>query len=84
LKKQVAITFNPEELTLRQLAEMLTSVGYEPLISLNVVKEKNKPSYKKLLTQIGVAGFCAGNIMLFSFPEYLGLDDMMYKKLLVC
>ncbi|PAC27417.1 ATPase P [Flectobacillus sp. BAB-3569] len=82
LKKQVAITFNPEELTLRQLAEMLTSVGYEPLISLNdVVKEKNKPSYKKLLTQIGVAGFCAGNIMLFSFPEYLGLDDMMYKKL---
>jgi Cu+-exporting ATPase len=41
LKKQVAITFNPEELTLRQLAEMLTSVGYEPLISLNdVVKEK--------------------------------------------
>jgi Cu+-exporting ATPase len=33
------------------------------------------------LTQIGVAGFCAGNIMLFSFPEYLGLDDVMYKKL---
>lgn len=82
LKKQVAVTFNYHQISLRQLAELLSSIGYEPLISLNdVVKEKNKPSYKKLLTQIGVAGFCSGNIMLFSFPEYLGLDDTMYKHL---
>ncbi len=82
LKKQVAVTFDYKALSLRQLAELLASVGYEPLISLNdVVKEKNKPSYQKLLTQIGVAGFCAGNIMLFSFPEYLGLDDQTYKHL---
>jgi Cu+-exporting ATPase len=29
----------------------------------------------RLSYQIGVAGFCFGNIMLFSFPEYFGLDS---------
>jgi Cu+-exporting ATPase len=90
LKKQVAVTFknaksesaDDESISLRQLAELLSSVGYEPLMSLNdVVKEKQKPTYRKLLTQLGLAGFCAGNIMLFSFPEYLGLQDDTYKLL---
>ncbi|MFD1819465.1 Cu+-exporting ATPase [Pseudarcicella hirudinis] len=89
LKKQVSVTFrisvNEEEktgITLRQLAELLTSLGYEPLVSLNdVVKNQQMPSSRKLITQIGVAGFCAGNIMLFSFPEYLGLNDPDYQYL---
>lgn len=68
--------------TLRQVAELLTSIGYEPLISLNdVVKEQLRPSYRSLLTRIAVAGFCAGNIMIFSFPEYLGLEEVTYKNL---
>jgi P-type Cu+ transporter len=33
-----------------------------------------------LLYRLAVAGFCAGNIMLFSFPEYLGLDDPSFKR----
>ena len=86
LKKQVAVTFNhrvnKNGITFRQLAELLSSVGYEPLMSLNdVVKEKQQPNDRKLLTQLGLAGFCAGNIMLFSFPEYLGLQDDTYKLL---
>ncbi|MDR6560262.1 MULTISPECIES: heavy metal translocating P-type ATPase metal-binding domain-containing protein [unclassified Arcicella] len=86
LKKQVAVTFNhnvaQHGISFRQLAELLSSVGYEPLMSLNdVVKEKQKPNDRKLLTQLGLAGFCAGNIMLFSFPEYLGLQDDTYKLL---
>lgn len=82
LKKQVVVQFRKDQLTLRQLAELLTSIGYEPLISLqDVVREQQQPSYRSLLTRIGVAGFCAGNIMLFSFPEYLGLDDPTYKVL---
>ena len=27
-----------------------------------------------MIYQLGVAGFCFGNIMLMSFPEYLGVD----------
>ena len=29
---------------------------------------------RSLYYKIGVAGFCFGNSMLFSFPEYLGFD----------
>lgn len=81
LKKQVHITYQPDKLTLRQVVELLSSIGYEPLISLNdVVKEQQKPTYRPLLYRLAVAGFCAGNIMLFSFPEYLGLDDPSLKN----
>ncbi|MBC3787969.1 heavy metal translocating P-type ATPase [Spirosoma utsteinense] len=82
LKKQVHLVYNPADLSLRQVAELLTSLGYEPLISLNdVVKQGSKPTYRPLLYRLAVAGFCAGNIMLFSFPEYLGLDDPSFKHL---
>ncbi|GAB3269725.1 heavy metal translocating P-type ATPase metal-binding domain-containing protein [Larkinella harenae] len=82
LKKHVHVSFRQGELSLRQLAELLTSLGYEPLISLNdVVQEGQKPSYKSQLYKLAVAGFCAGNIMLFSFPEYLGLDDPAFQRL---
>ncbi|MFD1141425.1 heavy metal translocating P-type ATPase [Larkinella insperata] len=81
LKKQVHISYQPDQLTLRQVVELLASIGYEPLISLNdVVKEGQKPSYRPLLYRLALAGFCSGNIMLLSFPEYLGLDDPAYKN----
>ena len=82
LKKQVHLVFDPARLSLRQVAELLTSLGYEPLIGLNdVVKQHDKPTYRPLLYRLAVAGFCASNIMLFSFPEYLGLDDPAFKHL---
>ncbi|TAF79677.1 MAG: HAD family hydrolase [Runella slithyformis] len=82
LKKQVAVTFNPTVVSLRQVAELMTSVGYEPLIDQNHAAHQDQtPTDRKLLTQLGVAGFCAGNIMLFSFPEYLGLSDSVYQHL---
>jgi P-type Cu+ transporter len=82
LKKQVNITFKHHDISLRQIAELLTSLGYEPLISRkDVMKQKQYPIERKLLTQLGVAGFCSGNIMLFSFPEYLGLVEATYKSL---
>ena len=82
LKKQVSISFQHQTISLRSVAELLTSLGYEPLISQgDVIKEKKYPIERQLLTRLGVAGFCAGNIMLFSFPEYLGLEDVTYKHL---
>lgn len=82
LKKQVAVDYNPGALTLRQLAELLAQIGYEPLIRLNDAEEQKRPaSERQLLLRLGVAGFCAGNIMLFAFPEYLGLEDLRYRHL---
>ena len=73
-RKEVAIIFNQDLISLRGVAELLTGIGYEPYISLRDSK-KTKPRIKKLLIyQLGIAGFCFANIMLLSFPEYLGLD----------
>jgi Cu+-exporting ATPase len=74
LKKQVVITFKHKEFTLRELIGMLGAIGYEPVISLqDVVKEQNKVSDRDIIKKIAVAGFCFGNVMLLSFPEYFGM-----------
>ncbi|NND76635.1 MAG: HAD-IC family P-type ATPase [Flavobacteriales bacterium] len=70
--KTADITFSNEHITLRQLVELLSSIGYEPDLSLD--DNKKRSTNKKLIYKIGVAGFCFGNIMLMAFPEYLGID----------
>ncbi|UKT64711.1 heavy metal translocating P-type ATPase [Pedobacter mucosus] len=76
LKRQVTINFNHEGISLRKLVETLNHIGYEPLISLqDVVKEHKNSVDKALVLKIAVAGFCMGNVMLFSFPEYFGLSS---------
>ena len=84
LKKQASISFRHQEIPLKELVELLVSVGYEPLISLqDVVKEKKDSVNRALIKKIAVAGFCMGNVMLFSFPEYLGLSsfEQQFKHL---
>ena len=80
-RKEVAIVFNHQKFSLKQLAELLTSLGYEPYISLNNLKEKKTSINKSKIYKLGVAGFCFGNIMLMSFPEYLGIDVKEEKLL---
>lgn len=78
LKKQAAITFKNQETSLKTVIETLVSIGYEPQISLqDVVKKQGSDfSERKLVTKIAVAGFCFGNVMLLSFPEYFGLSAL--------
>lgn len=72
VKKEVTVTFNSDELSLRALAELLASIHYIPEITLdNLQEKKNQDANKKLLYKIGVAGFGFGNIMLLSLPEYV-------------
>ncbi len=73
-RKEVEIVYLNKKTSLAKIAELLTSIGYEPHISLNDLKEKRPAISKSLVYQLGVAGFCFGNIMLMSFPEYLGID----------
>ncbi len=75
LKKQVTISFNHEEISLKQLVETLNQIGYDPLINLqDVIKGQNKSVDRSLVLKIAVAGFLTGNVMLFSFPAYFGLS----------
>lgn len=74
-RKEATVRFNHKEVSLRQVAELLTSIGYEPYISLSDLKQARPSVNKMMIYQLGVAGFCFANIMLMSFPEYLGLES---------
>lgn len=75
LKKQLNIRFDHHRQNLQQLVELLYDIGYEPLISLqDVIKEQNAATKDHLVQKIAVAGFCFGNVMLLSFPEYFGIS----------
>lgn len=81
LKKTVSIQFNPSETSLRKIAAMLSSIGYGPEINLGDWTSAKRPKIsRKLALQLGVAGFATGNIMLFSFPEYVGMDRSLEQS----
>ncbi|MDB5135025.1 MAG: ATPase [Mucilaginibacter sp.] len=76
LKKQLNIRFDHQKLSLQQLVELLYDIGYEPLISLqDIIKKQNSAVKDNLVSKIAVAGFCFGNVMLLSFPEYFGITS---------
>jgi Cu+-exporting ATPase len=71
IKKEVTIVFSYPETSLKEVAKSLTRIGYEPHISLNdTVGSKIKKTDTKGIVKLGIAGFCFGNIMMLSFPEY--------------
>lgn len=83
-EKTISIDYNPGDTSLRLLAEMLAGIGYDPHISLaNEVKRAKRSTDRSLYIKIGVAGFCFANIMLLSFPAYLGDDAGQDNRLRV-
>jgi len=82
IKKEVTVTFMEEVISLRKLVELLASVNYVPQITLDDLKDNTKDKNRKMIYyKLGVAGFCFGNIMLFSFPEYLAVDHFMEETI---
>lgn len=76
-RKEVFIIFDPTQISLRKVIELLAFIGYEPAISLKESTQKKVFSYnKKQIYQIGVAGFCFSNIMMLSFPEYFSSGNI--------
>ena len=82
LKKEITIVFNEQNTSLKSIAELLTQIGYEPHISLHDVAGKEIKKYdKSRIYKLGIAGFCFGNIMMMSFPEYFSLGIINEKGL---
>ena len=79
-EKKVRITFNPEKTSLKEIVELLCSIGYEPYISLDNFDEGKKKVDRSLIYKIGVAFFCFGNIMLLSFPEYFEVNEFWINQ----
>ena len=83
LKKEIYLSFT-KDISLRQLVEILVSIGYEPEINLSNLDEEQPTFERSFYYKLGIAGFAFGNIMMFSFPEYLGLgaeNDAWFKSL---
>lgn len=74
LKKKLTVSFLHEKMSLKELVQLLSSIGYEPQIFLDSAEKEESKIDNKLYYRVGIAGFCFANIMLLSFPEYLGID----------
>lgn len=84
VRKEVSVTFD-HEITLKEIAVLLASLGYPPTINLDSLdKSKDKIISNSIGMKIAVAGFCFGNSMLISLPEYLDVGfqlDASFKEL---
>ncbi|KFF16734.1 heavy metal translocating P-type ATPase [Flavobacterium hydatis] len=74
-EKKVRITYNPENISLKEIVNTLSSIGYEPYISLENYEAGKNNVDRSLTYKLGVAFFCFGNIMLLSFPEYFEVKE---------
>ena len=81
-KKTADILFDQTQVSLKELVVLLHSIGYAPNLNLAKSSEgKHKADVDRtIIYKIGVAGFCFGNIMLLSFPEYLIGDSELESK----
>ena len=75
-KKTVRITYKSKDISLKQLVLLLSSIGYEPYISLEDYTSGKKAIDRQLIYKLGVAGFAFGNIMFLSFPEYFEVNEI--------
>lgn len=84
IKKKVKFIYNHHQFSVGKLIDLLNKIGYEPNLNYGLLSnqsDKREVDFQKdLLIKIGVSGFVAGNIMLFSLPEYFGLSGDFYAE----
>jgi len=79
-EKKVRITFNSTKVSLKDIVCLLSTIGYEPYISLDNFDEVKKIVDRSLIYKLGVAFFCFGNIMLLSFPAYFEVEEFWINQ----
>ncbi|NKI31264.1 heavy metal translocating P-type ATPase [Croceivirga thetidis] len=79
-KKQARFTYDKENLSLKELALLLSTIGYEPVITLEDYSKTSKTTNNSLIYKLGVAGFAFGNVMLLSFPEYFEVEEFWLDR----
>lgn len=81
VNKEITISYNHHQISIKELVLLLEQLGYEPYISFeNTTVQQSKSFNKKRIYKLGVAGFCFGNIMLFSFPEYFAFNGDIVEQ----
>jgi Cu+-exporting ATPase len=79
-KKIVRVTFNSEKTSLKEIVLLLSSIGYEPYISLEDYETGKKKVDRSLIYKLGIAGFAFGNVMFLSFPEYFEVSEFWLEQ----
>lgn len=79
-KKTVRITYNVTNTNLKEVVLLLSSIGYEPYISLEDYEVGKKQVNRSLLYKLGIAGFAYGNVMFLSFPEYFEVSEFWLEQ----
>lgn len=79
-KKTVRVNYSIETFSLKKLVKLLSSIGYEPFISLDDYSAGKKNIDRSLIYKLGVAGFAFGNIMFLSFPEYFQSTEYWLER----
>ncbi len=75
-RAMVRVIFDPAQITLSRVAQMLDSLGYAPHPARGVAaREARKIEDRRMLVRLAVAGACAGNIMLLFFALYAGMFE---------
>lgn len=76
--KELRVHYHPQNISLRDIVELLTTLGYEPELRLSTTNRESNTQHsqqhlatRSLYLKLGIAGFAFGNTMILSFPEYL-------------
>ena len=73
-RKELDVRFD-SGISLRELARLLASLGYPPLITMDGKPVSHRSVDRSLYYKLGIAGFCFGNIMMLALPDYLSVSD---------
>ncbi|OBX25616.1 Cu+-exporting ATPase [Gelidibacter algens] len=79
-KKTVRLQFNSETYSLKEVVILLSSIGYEPYISLADFSTGKNHVNRSLIYKLGIAGFAFGNVMFLSFPEYFEVNEFWLEQ----
>lgn len=80
LRKEISVTYNQQKTNLRNLVRLLARIGYEPFITLADLKPKKERKSYTIYYKLGIAGFCFGNVMMLSFPDYFSVADEIQRQ----
>lgn len=81
MRKLVRIDIDVTRTTARAVAQCLAAIGYKPLIRPEGASGSS-PAIRSIYIRLGVAGFAAGNVMMFSIARYLAGPSGMSPTLM--
>lgn len=77
----VSVSWDESRIALSRIAAVLDSLGYPPHPARQIdARQARRLDDRRALIRIGVAGACAGNVMLLAIALYAGVFDAMESQ----